>query len=595
VSGPAFRQAERRIVDAHDAQAVRLDLRIPGLTKIPPSIKNLSNLCELDASNTLVENLTPLASLTSLLLLNLSETQVSSITPIVGLTFLESLDLSETHVSDLTPIAGFTSLKSLRLFGTPVQDIAPLIDLKALQSLFLYRTKVSDFAPLAGLTALQSLVLKFARISDLAPLAGLASLELLDLTGTQVSDLAPLTRLTALRSLDLRGTPVSDIAPLIGLTGLQSLDLRNTQISDLHPLARLTALIDGVMKERPSDGISFSVGPLEDVQLRAFAELDNPERTIKTISYLREQRGLPPYHPQERSSDKEGDETTPNAELPKPLEDVPSPFDFKATEKKTVTVAASDTNIPAFPFSASREDHARRLEAARVAAEDLIEALKSGRYSNVRPEYLSYLERYARRLPQTAEDGNMLLADTMARSLRELFKADAEVLPSGFAAELRACLQQHIALCTYYPEIGKFNRDVRDGKQSMPFPQKAVERFAEVVHRFTPEKFEPPVEQALTDARSSSPPPPRPVEDAPPPSPQTIQPPPNPEGETDPDTTRELVVAATAGRLWKVVYGIALAGEAYAGWHGIAELLGPSAREILEWLASFLSSIPPPG
>ena len=151
---------------------------------------------------------------------------------------------------------------------------------------------LTKIPPLAGLTTLQSLNLMSTKVSDLSPLPGLTALQSLDLRSTQVSDLSPLAGLTALQSLNFTNTQVSDLSPLTGLNALQSLNLWDTQVSDLSPLAGLTALIEGARQSR-YQGLSFANCPLTDPALLEFARLDNPERTVKTIEYLRERERLP--------------------------------------------------------------------------------------------------------------------------------------------------------------------------------------------------------------------------------------------------------------------------------------------------------------
>jgi hypothetical protein len=151
---------------------------------------------------------------------------------------------------------------------------------------------LTKIPPLAGFTTLHMLDFSATRVSNLAPLAGLTALLSLYLQHTQVSDLTPLSGLTALQYLNLDSTEVSDLAPLAGLTALQSLSLDGTHVSDLAPLVGLTALLDGAKREPSLMGLWFANCPLADKTILRFAKLGNPERTINTISYLREQRAF---------------------------------------------------------------------------------------------------------------------------------------------------------------------------------------------------------------------------------------------------------------------------------------------------------------
>jgi hypothetical protein len=231
--------------------------------------------------------------------LDLSVRHLARIPSLAGLTALQLLRLESTQVSDLTPLADLPALQVLDLSRTPVSDLTPLSGLTTLQSLGLRHTAVSDLRPLSSLHALQSLNLGGTGVSDLAPLAGLVALHWLDLWDTQISDLTPLAGLAALQSLNLRSTGISGLAPLAKLIELRSLDLMGSKVTDLTPLANLTGLIEAA---KGRGGLFFANCPLVEEKLREHAGIDNPERTIKTINYLRVKAGLPPHLPDD--SDK---------------------------------------------------------------------------------------------------------------------------------------------------------------------------------------------------------------------------------------------------------------------------------------------------
>jgi hypothetical protein len=320
----AYAEAERRIAEARRTGAIELDLQIPSLSQLPPSLAGLTALQRLGLDRTRVTDLAPLAGLTALQRLGLDRTRVTDLAPLAGLkalktlglegtrvtdlaplaelTALQALWLNSTKVTDLAPLAGLTALQHLWLDGTGVTDLAPLAGLTALQGLWLDGTRVTDLAPLAGLTALQNLGLTDTGVTDLAPLAGLTALQHLGLGGTGVTDLAPLAGLTALQTLLLNSTKVTDLAPLAGLTALQMLRLDETRVTDLAPLAGLTALADAVQRDEPFarflgiqyDGAAVTARPPFDTLVK----LPQPARTVETLNYLRRQQGLPPHIPE---------------------------------------------------------------------------------------------------------------------------------------------------------------------------------------------------------------------------------------------------------------------------------------------------------
>src|SRR4030095_7556071 len=111
--------------------------------------------------------------------------------------------------------------------------------------------------------------------------------------------------------------------------------------------------------------------------------------------------------------------------------------------------------------------HANRLDACRTLSGDLAHALSAKKY-NARSDYAETLGKYAQRLPQQPGDGNILLADAAARTLRDMFAAEVDILPIGLAAGLKTLLEQHIGLRVYYPEIEQFYRDVQTGHIEAP-------------------------------------------------------------------------------------------------------------------------------
>jgi hypothetical protein len=95
---------------------------------------------------------------------------------------------------------------------------------------------------------------------------------------------------------------------------------------------------------------------------------------------------------------------------------------------------------PVFPQPSSEKDHRDRLETCRILARDILAALRAQKYQ-VRGEYADGLANYESRLPNGPGEGNVLLADAEARTLRELFAAEANVLSFGFAAKLKTLLE----------------------------------------------------------------------------------------------------------------------------------------------------------
>ncbi len=271
---------------------------------------------------------------------------------------------------------------------------------------------------------------------------------------------------------------------------------------------------------------------------------------------------------------------------PKPLADIPSAFGFGWTDAGTIRIVSSPANWPVFPLPTSERDHRDRLEACRILAQDMISALKARRYQT-RGEFLEGLEKYAFRLPQAPGDGNILLADAEARTLRNLFAAEGQILSPGFAARLKTFLEQHIGLRPFYPEVGKFYRDVQSGRIEMPPPQDAVEGFIKGVQDHTPSVFDPSVTGAVEvcaqPAPEIAPPGQRPPAD-----PSQPEPPADPLKELDPKKAHDFTFGGVVNALWKVYLEGDKVPKAAEGWKKAGDALQPFVEPILKWLRSFM-------
>jgi hypothetical protein len=167
-----------------------------------------------------------------------------------------------------------------------------------------------------------------------------------------------------------------------------------------------------------------------------------------------------------------------------------------ATKVSNLSALASLTKLTDLDNAVGAKDHTNRMEVCRALCGDLISELRAGRYQ-AREEYVAGLERYLTRLPDRPGDGNILLADAEARTLRNLFGAESNILSVAFSSKLKTYLEQHIGLRVFYPEIAKFYRDVQTGKLEQPLPLDAVEGFVRGVQESTPDVFDPSVAETI--------------------------------------------------------------------------------------------------
>jgi hypothetical protein len=116
-----------------------------------------------------------------------------------------------------------------------------------------------------------------------------------------------------------------------------------------------------------------------------------------------------------------------------------------ATKVSNLSALASLTKLTDLDNAVGAKDHTNRMEVCRALCGDLISELRAGRYQ-AREEYVAALERYLTRLPDRPGDGNILLADAEARTLRNLFGAESNILSVAFSSKLKTYLEQHIGL-----------------------------------------------------------------------------------------------------------------------------------------------------
>lgn len=393
-----------------------------------------------------------------------------------------------------------------------------------------------------------------------------------------------ISRLNHLKFIFLQNSPVQDLSPISGLA-LHGLTLDGTRVVDIAPLAHMTPLQDAAMAGIAEGGLSYSNTPLaKQPPFDVLVKLNDPARTVETINEVRRRLGLSQYIPKGYKPPEDF-----SIHSVEPLPNIPTPFGFQISGQQ-IRLTSSSINWPTFPLPTSPHDYESRLEAARTLAVDLALELREGRF-NARPDYSSCLTKYAERLPNAPGSGNILLADAEARTLRNMFAADVDILPTGFASKLKTILEQHIGLRVYYPEIEMFYRDVRSGRIEASLSLDAVEGFIREVRNHAPAVFNPEVSEAVGASaqgafeRGLSKP--SPVAAA-----HNEQPkaPPDPLGELDPHAARDFTFAGAVNALWKVFREGEKVNQALEGWKSAGKSLRPHVQEIIDWLSSFTGS-----
>ncbi|MEA2894797.1 MAG: hypothetical protein QOJ84_412 [Bradyrhizobium sp.] len=279
-----------------------------------------------------------------------------------------------------------------------------------------------------------------------------------------------------------------------------------------------------------------------------------------------------------------------------PLDNVPSPFAFQISETGKIDLASSPSNSPQFPFLNSQREQTDRLNVCRTLAQDLISDLK-GRRFQARPEYVEGFEKYADRLPSDLNAGNFLLAEAEARTLRNLFAAEASIISVAFAAKLKTFLEQHMGLRVFYPDVANFYRDVRSGRMIEPLPLDAVEGVLNGVKENTPTVFEPTVQEAIQGSlKSASVVMPVNAGDQPAIDATQLLPPNDPLGDIDPHKAADFTFAGATNGIWKAFLQGEKIHKALEGWAKTRTSLAPHVSEILGWLHRLMAAndgVPP--
>lgn len=317
------------------------------------------NLTELDISgNEYIQNLLPISRLTNLVNLNISNTDISQIEALYGMTRLESIQMENTYVSNLMPLANMSQLKTLNINNTPVTKIDCLAndthleiiwaegtDVKLdqvialknslpnttvvyhteyLQSwwkylsdtwknIFKQRVPCEDFEPspleLHKMVELREITIdQDNTISELDPIREFHWLEKAIFNHQGIRSIEPLNHKNYLTELQLKDNPISDLEPIENDTLLSVLNLENTQISDLSKLEKLSNLrilnvggtavknLKPLSKMRKLEELMInntdvrSISPIENIPSLKLLKLYNTKVKTKTVNDLQQKR-----------------------------------------------------------------------------------------------------------------------------------------------------------------------------------------------------------------------------------------------------------------------------------------------------------------
>lgn len=317
------------------------------------------NMTDLDLSGSdYLQNLLPVSRLTNLVNLNISNTEINRLDPLYGMTNIENINLENTHVSDLKPLSTMSNLKTLNINNTPIEDLTPLAannhleviwanntplnldkvnELKeqqpnvtvvyqteALQawwgelddvwkSVFREHVNCEDYYPspldLHKIIDLRTInVEKENSIQSLEPIRNFYWIEKLSIASQGIRDIEPLADKIHLTELLMQNNPISDLSPLENDTLITVLNIENTQVSDLSDLENLTHLRilnasgTGVKSLKPLSKMTQleellvnntsvkSISPVENIPSLKLLKIYNTKVKNKAVNALQQKR-----------------------------------------------------------------------------------------------------------------------------------------------------------------------------------------------------------------------------------------------------------------------------------------------------------------
>ncbi len=229
--------ADSMLVIYDTTSTVMLDSVSVNTSIIYSLLKTFRGIKKLDISNNhIFKELSPVSELTELKEINISNTLISELSPIRNLNKLEIFNCSNSPVNSLESLRYITALKELNCSNTNVDNIDILTNLRQISNLELSNTEVNQLNALADLTNLVHLNISGTNIINLRPLNNLNLLSDLNLSNTKLNNLSSIDSLTNIQHLNIDSTNISSLKPLLNYYNLSILQANSTAIADISPL-----------------------------------------------------------------------------------------------------------------------------------------------------------------------------------------------------------------------------------------------------------------------------------------------------------------------------------------------------------------------
>jgi len=230
---------------SYDTSNVKLPDTISVDTKsIYKQLERFWKRTKIDISNSiLIGNLNPLSELSDLVEINISNTLIDDLTPLRNLNKLETIIASGTPVFDINALRYASNLKLLDLSKTAISDLSILPNLRKLENLDIAYTNITDFDEITKISSLSSINLSGLNLAgEIGGFEKLSSLNKIILASAKLTNLEFLSNVKSLNTINIDSTSVSDLKPLSKLNNLSVLQANNTKVKNLEPLLKLEKL-----------------------------------------------------------------------------------------------------------------------------------------------------------------------------------------------------------------------------------------------------------------------------------------------------------------------------------------------------------------
>lgn len=207
-------------------------------------LTRFTKITDIDISNDpSIHTLEPLYELSDLKNLNCSNTDIEDISPIRNLNRINMLDISNTAIKDISGLRYANDIKTFNADNTILENIEIIGLYHQLTSLSLAGTNVENINALNTCEMLTELNISGSKVTSLDSIELPQSLRYLNISNTGISDLRPISNLENLQLLIIDNTMITDLSPIANMNRLNELQCRNTGIDDIMPLKDMEQLV----------------------------------------------------------------------------------------------------------------------------------------------------------------------------------------------------------------------------------------------------------------------------------------------------------------------------------------------------------------